>query len=216
MRCDLGSSTQAPASPTLRRVNATHSKALAAASVLLALPSLSSCAHVSFGAQTDQVYTPADGENNREGSIDVLNAFILSATPGSGRLVAGLANPSTGEDDELTGVQGVGEDQDVTFTIGSGETSIPAGGYLQLADEDAAEVTVSGDPEKMKAGTFVRLSFTFKDGEEAELNVPVLEPGVTYADFDLGKAAPSPGATQTPEATETPAEDHGETSSEDH
>ena len=210
----MGSSTPAPASPTLGRVNATHSKALAVASVLLALPSLSSCAHVSFGAQTDQVYTPADGENNREGSIDVLNAFILSEAPGSGRLVAGLANPSTGEDDELTGVQGVGEDQDVTFTIGSGETSIPAGGFLQLADEDAAEVTVSGDP--VQPGAFVRLSFSFKDGEEAELNVPVLEPGVTYADVDLGKAAQSPGATDSPEATETPSEDHGETPSEDH
>ena len=174
-------------------MNATHSKALAVASALLALPALSSCA-VSFGAQTDQVYTPADGENYREGTVDVLNALIVSESPGSGRLIAGLANSGT-EDDELTGVRGVGETQDVTFSLVGGETAIPASGLLQLADEDAAHVTVSGSPETVRAGGFVRLAFSFRNGEEAELNVPVLEPGEYYDDVELGEVSESPTAT---------------------
>ena len=172
-------------------MNATHSKALAAASVLLALPALSSCA-VSFGAQTDQVYTPADGENNRDGTVDVLNALIVSETPGSGRLIAGLSNSDPDEADTLTGVRGVGETESVTFTLNDGETSIPAGGYLQLADDDAANITASGDPEQLQSGAFVRLRFTFENGEEAELNVPVLSPGSNYDDVELSEPTETP------------------------
>jgi hypothetical protein len=173
-------------------VNATQSKVLAAASVLLALPALSACSDVSFGAQTDQVYTPADGENNREGTVDVLNALIVSGTPGSGRLIAGLNNADTAEDDELVNVQGVGEDAAITFRLAGGETSIPAGGLLQLADDDAAQVAVSGKEEALKPGEFVRLKLSFANGEEAELNVPVLEPGSTYDDVELPDASATP------------------------
>jgi hypothetical protein len=177
-------------------VNATHSKALAVASVLLALPALSSCA-VSFGAQTDQVYTPADGENNRDGTVDVLNALIVSETPGSGRLIAGLSNADLEEADSITGVRALGDSEGVTFSLGSGETEIPAGGYLQLADDDAAHITVSGDPEQVEPGAFVRLEFTFQNGEGAELNVPVLSPGSTYDGVELGEPTQSP--SETPE-----------------
>jgi hypothetical protein len=56
---------------------------LATAALLLAVPALSSCS-VSFGAQTDQVYNPSAGVDDRSGSVDVLNALVVSGAAGSG------------------------------------------------------------------------------------------------------------------------------------
>lgn len=182
---------------------------MAAAAALLAVPALSACG-VSFDAQTDQVYTPADGENDRSGSVDVLNVLIVSDTPGSGRLIAGLVNNSTSDEDELSGVRGIGEDDSVSFTLGDGETTIPAGGSLQLADEEAAIITASGSEELLAPGTFVRLEMTFEKGEPVTLNVPVLAPGTDYDDLELESegAEPTESSTELPSATpsESPSE----------
>lgn len=162
-------------------MNATRQKILAAAAAFVALPALSACG-VSFGAQTDQVYTPADGENDRQGQVDVLNALIVSGTDGSGRLIAGLANNDPAEDNELVAVQGAGENQAVTVTI-DGTAEIPAGEMIQLADEPM--VSVEGDPESIAPGRFVRLTFQLDSGESATLNVPVLAHDGYYSDVEL-------------------------------
>ena len=163
-------------------------------------PALAACG-VSFGAQTDQPYTPADGVSARGGEVDVLNALIVSDTPGTGRLIAGLSNENTGASDTLTGVRGAGEDQSVTFAPSGGSTTIPAGGLLQLADPDAANVVVKGSPDLVKPGGFVRLTFSFQNAQEATLNVPVLEPDETYKDVQLPDStsgSPSPSTSESP------------------
>ncbi len=179
-------------------------KALAAAATLLAVPALSACG-VNFDAQTDQVYTPADGENSRNGSVDVLNALIVSDTPGSGRLIAGLANNNASEPDSLEGVEGVGDSAEVTFSLDGGDTEIPAGGAIQLADVDAPMVVATGSEELLRAGGFVRVSFSFGNGDTTELNVPVLAPGTTYDDVELpsGDTGTGAGSTGTPSPTES-------------
>lgn len=191
----------APAgSPRLCRVNATKTRRpvpRVAAALLLAVPVLSSCSSTNFDAQTDQYYTPTDGENNREGTVDVVHALIVSEEPGSGRLIAALANGDTENDDELAGVRGVGESEGVQFSLVEGETAVPAGGTLQLADDGSAVVGVSGDPELLAPGKYVRLSISFANGEEAELNVPVMEPGTDYTDIDIPESSGS-GATEIP------------------
>jgi hypothetical protein len=195
-------------------VNATKTRRLVrstAVAMLLAVPTLSSCATTNFDAQTDQYYTPADGENAREGTVDVLHALIISEEPGQGRLIAGLSNPGTSGrapvgaesgdsqdsqeyqteaegDDALTGVRGIDDSEGVQFSIVEGETEIPAGSMLQLANEGSAVVAVSGDPELVAPGKYVRLAFTFESGEEVEVNVPVLAPGVDYADIEIPPA----------------------------
>lgn len=170
-------------------------RAAAAALLLAAVPAVSSCG-VNFDAQTDQYYTPADGESSREGTVDVLNAMIISDEPGTGRLIAALSNGETEEADTLTGVRGAQDDEDVQVQLVDGDTAIPAGGVLQLADDGSAVVSVSGDPKKVRAGGYVRLAFSFQNGEEAELNVPVLSPGETYGDIDIPSA---PSSSDTPE-----------------
>lgn len=184
-------------------MNATSSRLrrrIAAFAAAVTLPSLAACG-VSFGAQTDQVYDPADGVNARGGEIDVLNALIVSDRPGTGRLIAGLSNQNTEESDAVTGVRGAGEDQGVTFSLAGGTTTIRPGGMLQLANSDAADIIAKGDA--VKAGGFVRLTFTFQNAQEATLDVPVLEPDETYKDVQLpGRGTSS--STGTPSPVESP------------
>lgn len=152
--------------------------------MLLALPALSAC--TVQNAQTDQVYTPADGVNNRDGQIDVLNALIVSDEPGSGRLIAGLSNNNPDEADTLTSVKGAEEDAAVQFTLVEGDTEIAPGGYLNLAGEGAPVVLAEGD--EVAAGAFVRLTMAFSNGEAVTVNVPVLAAEGDYAEIEIPTA----------------------------
>lgn len=196
-------------SPRLGRVNATRTRrrtVAAAVAALLAVPALSACG-VSFGAATDQPYQPGDGVIDRSGAIDVLNALVVSATPGSGRLVVGLVN-NTDEDDELTGVVAAGDGSPVTFELGDGETTIPAGELLNLAGDDAAVVSVTGDEESVLPGKFLRLTLQFQTADDVTVNVPVLAQNEDYADVEIPDAEATASATDTPteSSTESPEE----------
>ena len=168
----------------------------AAVALLLAVPVLSSCATTNFDAQTDQYYTPTDGENAREGTVDVLHALIVSEEPGQGRLIAALVNGDTENEDALAGIAGAGDDEGVQFEVVEGETTIRPGGSLQLADDGSAVVAVSGDPELVAPGKYVRLTVSFENGEDVEVNVPVLEPGTDYAEVEIPE--PAVGGTTEP------------------
>jgi hypothetical protein len=178
-------------------------RGLATGALVVVLPALGACG-VNFGAQTDQVYNPADGVNARGGQVDVLDALIVSDTPGTGRLIGGLSNENSNQSDAVTGVQGAGATSDVTFSLQGGSTTIPAGGSLQLANADAANIVAQGDPEQLKAGGFVRLTISFQNAQEATLDVPVLAPDETYKDVELpsskgsGSASPSPSTSGSP------------------
>lgn len=167
-------------------------RALVAA--LFVVPLLAACG-TNFGAQTDKVYTPADGVSNRDGMVDVLNALIVSETPGSGRLIGGLVNNDTSTDDQLTGVAGAGNSQGLTVSLAGGDTTIPAGGLLQLADDDAANVQIQGDPSELYAGAFARVTFSFANADPVTVNVPVLAPGENYTHVQL---TPSESPSESP------------------
>ena len=155
-------------------------RSIAAAAVLLAAPVLSSCG-VSFGAQTDQVYNPSAGVDDRSGEVDVLNALIVSGTDGSGTVVATLVNNDQGNDDRLTKVTGAGADAKLTVTPG-GETSIPAAGLLNLATKGS--IAVRG--QRVVPGNFVKLTFSFDRAEMITVDVPVLSAtDPDYADVPL-------------------------------
>ena len=143
-------------------------RSIAAAAVLLAAPALSSCG-VSFGAQTDQVYNPSVGVDDRSGQVDVLNALIVSGTDGSGTVVATLVNNDQRTDDTLKGVSGAGKDAGMTVKPG-GDTTIPAGGLLNLATKGA--VTIRG--QRVVPGNFVTITFSFDRAQSVTLDVPVV------------------------------------------
>lgn len=152
--------------PTLGRVNVRRT--LVAAVLLLAAPVLSSCG-VGFNAQTNQVYQPAEGVNDRSGQVDVLNALVVSGSDGSGTVIATLVNNSQTTADTLQNVAGAGSDTSLQVTLG-GDTSIPADGMLNLAD--SGKIFVAG--ERVKAGYLVSLTFTFANASAVTLSAPVV------------------------------------------
>lgn len=176
-------------SPRLARVTARDLRrarpvALAAA-LLFAVPAFSACT----AAATDEVYTPTKGVNDRAGKVDVLHALIVSDGKDGGRLIAGLVNNNTEDADSLSGVTVA--DGDAQVQVGDGETEIPPGGILQLADDDAAVVTVKGT----SLGGYVRLTLTFQNAEPVTLNVPVIPPGEDFAEVQVeGQVTPSESA----------------------
>jgi hypothetical protein len=186
-------------------VNATsrrsrRSRRLAAVAVLLAVPALSSCG-VNFKAQTDQVYTPAEGANDRSGPVDVLNALIVSDQAGSGRFIAGFAN-NEDKEQTLTSVTGVGVDQQIQFALEEGTFSVPGYGFLQLADTDGGTVSATGDP--VKPGYYVHVQLQFSDAPTVDMDVPVVAPGEDFADVTLPSSSASP--SESPSESPSPSE----------
>jgi hypothetical protein len=143
-------------------------RALAIAAVLLAAPGISACSR-GFSEQTDQVYNPAAGVDDRSGTVYVLNALIVSGTNGSGTIVASLVNTDQEQDDTLTGVAGAGADSSAQVKPG-GETTIPAGGLLNLATKGQIEITDS----RVVPGQLVELRFTFDRGQAVTVRAPVV------------------------------------------
>lgn len=141
-----------------------------------------------FDAQTNQIYTPAEGVNDRSGAVDVLNAVVVSAKDGTGRFVAGLANNDDSADDSLTGVQGSGESSGVTGTLPT-PVPVPAGGFVQLADPGVEPVVLQGDP--IIAGYFVELTVTFQNADSVTVKVPVVPATAQWSTVQVPSAASS-------------------------
>lgn len=178
----------AAAASTTGRSRARQILALAAA-----VPLLAACGP-NFGAQTDQVYVPGVGVNERDGQVDVLHALIVAAEDGSGRLIAGLSN---GSEEEVALIGVTGDGNDVQFGTDGGDAAVPPGGFLQLADDDAALVSATGSD--VVVGEFVALTMTFSNGEEVDLEVPVVIPGEDFADVELPAGSETTSTETEPE-----------------
>src|SRR4051812_23564497 len=157
---------------------------LAVASLALLLPALAACG---FNYQTDQVYQPSVGVNNRDGAVDVLGAVVVSGIEGQGTFVASLANKSEDDAATLTSVAAADPDSGVTVKQ-IGPVEIPPGGMANLASMGA--VSVNGPT--VKPGAFVRLQLKFDSGQETEVNVPVVPQEDSYADIEPADPSASP------------------------
>jgi hypothetical protein len=173
-----------------------------AIAALLLAPALTACG---FSAQTDQVYQPAVGVNDRSGSVDVLNALIVSGEDGSGTFAGTLVNKDTTQDDTLDSVTGPG------ITASSVSIDVPAAGNARLAE--SGELTLEGSG--IKPGSLVELTFSFSSGQTTTMKVPVVEAAGDYQDVPLPSATPtttkspkaspkaSPSSSSSPSATAT-------------
>src|SRR3954452_4762312 len=155
---------------------------LAAVALVLLVPALGACG---FKEQTDQVYQPGVGVNNRDGAVDVLGAVVVSSLNGEGTLVASLVNENDGKDDSLVNVTGEGVEASVTAPV-----KVPAGGLVNLADTGA--VSVTGDT--VAPGKFARLKLPFDSGQTTEINAPVVPYSGEFDDVRLAspKSTPAP------------------------
>jgi hypothetical protein len=162
-------------SPTQRR--------LAIAALLLA-PALAACG---FNAQTEKVYQPAVGVNDRDGTVDVLNAVIVSGTEGSGTFAGTFVNNDQENDDRLDSVSG----PDVTASRRT--ISVPAG--EAVPPSEGGTISLTGDA--IKPGSFVEVTFAFSSGQSTTLHVPVVEASGEYADVPLPAASESAGSSDS-------------------
>jgi len=152
---------------------------LGAGALLLAAPALASCTEQA----TDHIYTPAAGTNDRDATVDVLNAVIVANDdqPGKGTLVVTLVNNevdavgSTKDvTDKLVGISG-----DVTGTVKK-PVSIPPGDHVTLATSTAdipsgvGGIPVTGNFE---LGDVVDVEFDFANAGSVTFGVPVVHNG---------------------------------------
>ncbi|WP_210439842.1 hypothetical protein [Nocardioides xinjiangensis] len=139
---------------------------LATACAVLALAApLSSCG---FDYATDREYDVNSAAENREGTVDVLSAVVVSATEGSGTFIASLSNNDVDDEQTFTGVSG---DEGESIEAGEFEpVAIPAGGLVNLAESETG-VVLTGD---FGAGEFIPLAVDFGNGERVTLEVPVV------------------------------------------
>lgn len=151
--------------------------ALASVALVLA-PVLSSCG---FDYATDRDYTPAAGANDRSGTVAVLGGVVVSDSDGNGVVVTSFANKSVDETVTLTGVSG----QDLT--VGEvAEIELAPQGFENLATADSP-ITVTGE---FVAGNFVPVTFAFDNGEQAEMELPVVRNCGYYAEVAGVPAGP--------------------------
>ena len=152
---------------------------LAAVATVLLVPSLGACQY-----QTDKVYQPGVGVNNRDGTVDVLGSVVVSSTDGQGTFVASLVNQDPDKTETLTGV--TGKDLDVQLAA---PVEIKPDSLVNL-DETGA-VSVSGD--SVEPGQFARITLEFESGQQTEVNVPVVPYEDEYS--EVKPAKPSSSAT---------------------
>lgn len=173
--------------PRPHRLGRRIGRRLAGATLVLAIPVLAACG---FGVQTDQVYQPAVGVNDRSGEVDVLGALVVSAKPGSGVFITSLVNKNVNRGDQLTNVQGQG------VQVATGVTpQIPAEGLVNLADKSVGGIPVQG--AAVRAGGYVTLQLTFQNAEPVTIQVPVVTDTGPYAGLGTppSTAAASPSAS---------------------
>lgn len=155
-------------------------RTLAVAATALALaPILSSCG---FSPATNRVYTPAAGPINREATVDVLSAMIVSKAPGAGTFIAGLSNNSGSETITFDAIRPV---NNTTITFDDLEPrEIPPLGFENLS-EPGNGIEVTGD---FTAGDFIGVQLAFDNGESVEMKIPVVTDCDEFEGFDTSDA----------------------------
>ena len=172
----------------------------AAVALVIAAPLLSSCGD-SFGAQTDKVYNPSAGVDDRSGEVNVLNALVVSGSSGSGTVVATLVNEDQVKADKLTSVAGAGTDTALKVTPG-GPTDIPAAGLLNLASR--GRIFVQGSV--VVPGGYTEVTFSFANAKAITVDAPVVTASnPVYAGVALpsatASASPTDAASASPSAS---------------
>lgn len=161
--------------------------ATAVGALLFATPVLTSCG---FNYATDRVYTPATGVNNRDASVDVLGAVIVSGQQGSGTFIASFANNDNDNPATVSSLE-------ATRKTNTGETplqvedfhpiQVPAAGLVNLANEGG--VVIKGD---FGAGNFVTVKVGFGNGQHVELGVLAVDDCGEFSGLDISQQQSSP------------------------
>ncbi|MFD7073080.1 hypothetical protein ACFV9G_02620 [Nocardioides sp. NPDC059952] len=158
--------------------------AVTGALVALALPALTACS--SFDYATDRPNEITHGGSTLDGAIRINAARIVTAQEGSGVLVGTFSldpaiNPAvTGKAlPSVTSIATGAEAEETVTPESFTPIELPKSGIINLADPTVGGIAVTGD---FKPGDSIPMTFTFSDGEERTINVPVVTQCGPYAE----------------------------------
>lgn len=164
----------------MRGMHLRRSLALATGALLLTAP-LTSCG---FDEATTQVNTIVAGTSDRDTSVDILNAVIVSAHEGSGTLVATFVNNDQQNPAEVESIEPAASTSDDADQVSKVDLSSPItidpGDLVNLAGDEKG-IPVEGD---FVAGDVVHLTFSISGAQQVELTVPVVPNCGEYAGID--------------------------------
>lgn len=150
---------------------------LALGALLLTAPLLTSCG---FDLATDRVNNIAQGGTNRDATVDVLNAVVVSAEEGSGVLVTTLSNNDV---EEAGSLEAVTVDDAAQAEIGEfSPIEVAPGGVVNLASPDEEPIPVEG--EGIAPGASIPMTFELTGGQVVRLDVPVVPNCDEFAGID--------------------------------
>ena len=176
-------------------MNLRRSLALGAAG-LAAIATLTACG---FDYPTDRVNNPVSGVDYRDGTVDILNAVVVAQQADSGTFVATFVNNSP---TKTIGLQSATGDNTAISSVDAPTFSLQPNSLLNLATKKQG-IPVSGT---FALGQFVPISFTFDDGETADLQVPVVADDGQWAGlYSSPPPTASPSDTASPSASSSPS-----------
>jgi copper(I)-binding protein len=159
-----------------------------------------------FDAQTNQIYQPAAGSNNRDGDVYVLDALVVTDGTGLGTISAGLVN----EGDRADALVGVSPDSPagnrVRGMILTNGVDLPSLKLVQLSD--AGDVILSAD-KPLNVGGSIEVTFTFRNAAPVTLDLPIVLNSGDFARVPV----PTPSATPLLTTPQTPTQGDSSTDS---
>ncbi|UYM06854.1 hypothetical protein [Solicola gregarius] len=163
---------------------------------VVSLLAVSACG-TGFDAQTNQVYQPAAGANERAESVDLLNVLAADNSDDTATISASLLNKGdaddtvtaiTGTTDSGDGLKG-GDPIDVQL---AGPIALPTHELVKVGAD--AEIVVSYDD--LGGGQYVTLDFEFENAAPITMDVPVVARG-EHGIYDGIAEAPEPTTEPT-------------------
>ena len=158
--------------------------AVTGALVALALPALTACS--SFDYATDRPNDITHGGSTLDGAIRINAARIVTAQEGSGVLVGTFSldpaiNPAVAGEalPSVTSIATATEAEETVTPESFTPIELPKSGIINLADPATGGIAVTGD---FKPGDSIPMTFTFSEGEEKTISVPVVTQCGPYAD----------------------------------
>lgn len=153
---------------------------LATVTLAVTLSVLTGCG-ANFGAQTNQIYQPADGISNRDGEVYAIDLLVVSDGSNNGTVVGTLIDQNP-EDDQLTGFAAAGLDgEEITTAPLKAPLDLPSQTSVKV--QDGAKLRLAGDA--VVPGDFITLTLTFASAAPVEVQVPVHDVGTIYTDIPI-------------------------------
>ena len=152
-----------------------RSLALVSGALLLTAP-LAACG---FDPATNRVNTITQGTSDRDGTVDVLNALIVSAEEGSGVFITTLVNNDLDNEASLDAL--VADDAEAIQVGEFSPITIDPNGLVNLAGEAAEGIPVEGE---LAAGDVVPMTLELSDGQVVQLDVLVVPNCDEFAGID--------------------------------